>query len=229
MGGTQSTATQVSVNNIATKAATNVILKCSNSITQSQSLDFGYVAGNFNLGDVNMSLGASIDMQCVMSAETRDAINTGVATAVGQMAESKGEAILSALGSTKSNVNSTIYNNLTNETVKTTEQDVVNQIKQTQSISVGYVGGSVNLGNVNMEAGADIVAKALMATAGYTTVLNDVQNKIDQATKTEEKNPVSSILDSVGGAFTKPFAMAAAAVAVAIVVLFIFYMIMRKK
>lgn len=199
MGGTQSKNTASVINEIAVKVTMDSIMSCTTVATQSQLMELKNITGDVTISDVTMTMGTSLDVECIMEADKQNQINSQIANAIAQHAEAKGQAVLSALGNTKSEVVADIKNKLSNNIDANTRQELSAQIDQVQKVGVENVGGSVVIQDMSFEQSAQIVAKALMKTKAYSQVINETAAKIDQVTKTEEENPIAGIIDSIGG------------------------------
>lgn len=199
MGGTQSKNTASVLNDIAVNVAMDSVMSCTVAATQSQLLELKNIEGDVTISGVSMLQGSSVDANCVMQADKQNEIASSIANALAQHAEAKGQAVVSALGNTKSQVVSNITNKLTNNINANTKVEFVTQIDQIQKVGVENVSGNVVIQNMSFEQSAQLVAKALMKTRAYSEVINETAAKIDQATKTEEENPIAGIIDSVGG------------------------------
>lgn len=201
MGGTQSTSTSETVNNMATNVATKHIMKCATMATQDQMISVE-TSGNIIGNTYNQKQGMSVDMDCVMKVTTQQEIVNDVSSALAQYTASKGDAVLSLLGGSESSANNIIRNNLVTNISNTTGQEMINQMKQKQQAT--YVGRSMVMNDVNQEQSAEITAKALMETEEYSKVLNAVSNAVDQKTEATTTNPIGSIVDSFASAVSTP-------------------------
>ncbi len=225
MGGTQSKNTSEVLTEIGTDIAMESAMKCTSSATQQQLLEFGKIAGDFTLSDASFKQGASIDMQCMMDNSTQADIASKLGNQVAQVASSKGQAALSALGNTKSQVSSNIKNKIMNNISNTTTQEMINSINQTQKIGAQEVGGSVVIQNLDMDQSANIIAKGLMESESYNSVIQEAATAIDQASSTEE----TTIMDSIFGSFSKTMIASAIIAAVVGIVIIVFIVYMVKK
>uniref|UniRef100_A0A6C0JV97 Uncharacterized protein n=1 Tax=viral metagenome TaxID=1070528 RepID=A0A6C0JV97_9ZZZZ len=200
MGGTQSNNTSKILNDIAMTATTKVMMSCVTSTAQSQSINFGHVGGNFSLDKTNLSQSVSVDASCAASSATTAEVAQQVGNAVAEHAESKGQAVLSALGNTKSSVASDITNKMSNSFENITSTSLITQTTQDQSIGAAVVGGNVTLSNITMEQGATVMAHAMLNNTATQEVLSTIANTIDQKTTSAEENPIAGIINSVGNA-----------------------------
>lgn len=203
MGGTQSKNTATILNDIAVNVSMDSIMSCTVAATQSQLIELKNIEGDVTISDLSMLQGNSIDVNCIMESDKQNQISSSISNAIAQYAETKGQAALSALGNTKSQVATNINNRLTNSINANTKQELTAQVDQIQTIGVENVRGNVVIQNMSLEQSAQLVAKALMKTKTFSEVINETAAKIDQATKTEEKNPIAGIIDSLGGVVGK--------------------------
>lgn len=234
MGGTSSKSTVDMLNETAINVSSSVIQNCTGVASQQQSLDYT-TAGDFVGGDINQSMTASINMSCVMNSQTQTDIASKVGAQLAQAAEAKGQAVLSGLGSTTSEVATKITNRITANISNQTQQDTLAAIQQKQSVKVN-AGGNITLGNVTQAQSATIVATALMQSSAYSSVINELAAHIDQTSSASEANPIAGIIDSAGGALSGIFGallpyktIGIVAVAVVIVIIIAAYFMTRKK
>lgn len=227
MGGTTSKSTFQQLTDISTDVTTKTIMSCSTAATQNQMISLQNVKGDVNISGVNMNQGASINMSCIMSTDMQSQISTQVAAAIAQTAESKGQAVLSALGRTKSEAQTNIQTMIRNNITNVTQSDISASISQSQSITAANVGGNVVIANVSMEQSAKIVAQALMSTSAYQVAINDSATKMDQSSKSTEENPVAGIIKSIGSAISS--VMSAPIMIIGGIILFIVLIIIIFK
>lgn len=223
MGGTSSKTTAEVLTDISINASMNSLLNCVSSAAQSQTIDTQQTTGNVTIQDINLKQGATIDSSCVMKSEKRMEISNAVAAALAQYAESKGQAVLSALGSTKAEAVSKISNNIQSKLSQDTEQTFKTIVEQNQGITTGITGGNVVIKNITMDQGAKVSATALMQTSAFSSSINDVANKIDQTSKTEEKTIFGDIADAIKNFFLSVVGLITAAAVFLVVILMVIF------
>lgn len=195
--GTTSKTTVDVLTDTSTRVTADSILSCTNVANQEQMLSFHKITGNVTIQNVTLSQGIAVDLKCVMDATKQAEIANKVAEAIAQEAESRGEAVLSLFGRTKSEASSNISTQIKNGVTANTTTEFETTVGQTQKITVANVEGNVVMNNVTAVQGATYVASALMKTSMFSNVLIDSANKIDSKSKTEEKNPIAEIIKSI--------------------------------
>lgn len=197
MGGTTSKTTLEVLTDIATNVAADSLLTCTNIATQSQILTFSRIKGDITLQGIELSQGTAVDIKCAMDATKQAEIASKVAEAIIQTAESKGEAVLSVLGNTKSDAISKLTSKFTNKISADTTTELKMLIGQNEEIAIDDVSGNVIMTNITMSQSSLAVASALMKTQTYSSVISETATTIDQHTKTEEKNPLAELIQSI--------------------------------
>lgn len=202
IGGTSSKTTAQILNDIAVNATMNSIQSCATVASSNQMIALNNIKGNVTITGTTLSQGSSIDMSCVMHADKTADISNSVASAISQYADSQGQAVLSALGSTKAEATTNISNRFQNNINANTELDVNNNISQNQSITAANVGGNVVIANVTLQQSSKIVAHSLMQSTAFASVINDSATKMDQSSKAKETTIIDSIVNGIKSFFT---------------------------
>lgn len=228
MGGTQSNNTSESLTQMSTKVAMSSILSCAGAATQGQILEFQNVVGDVTISNVSMTQASSVNMSCVMDSQKQSEIAGAVANTLAQFAQTQGQSVVSALGSTQSNVASKIKTQITNDISQTDSNQISTQISQSQKVSARNIGGNVVVKDLTMSQSAEIVAEALMKTSAYSTAINQVAAAVDQTTKTSEANFFAGIISSVGKAIGSMMATPAIIFGVVVIFGLIFLFIFLK-
>lgn len=217
MGGSSSKAKSEILTETITNVITQDIMNCSTMVTQQQSID---ISGSGNVLDgVSMKQGFKINIACFQNSNRKQDLDTAIANAVTQQAESEGVALVGILGSSKSEV----YNNIKN--ISRTEismQSLVNcasAINNSQGINIS---GSYNLvKNISLEQFGEMIQNCVQKIVSNTSIVNAVKNATDQRTDAVTKGP----LDFIAEIFTSPTAIIAAVV-VLIVIIVIAYLVL---
>lgn len=195
MGGTQSVNTAEIITDIAVNATQRAINECVGSVSQQQIVQADYVAGTVDLSGVSFTQNASVNMQCALSARKQNEIQSAISSAIAQYAESRGVAVLSALGRTRSEAQTNIQNLFTANVTMEDVQTMTTIITQEQRVQFGTIEGDFIMRGATFEQSARIVAEAIVNTSQYNSVINTVSNAVDQVTQAEEENPLSFITD----------------------------------
>jgi 23S rRNA pseudoU1915 N3-methylase RlmH len=221
MGGTSSKSTSEILTQISVEASMNSILSCTSAATQSQLIELGYVAKDVIITGLTMKQSASVDSKCVMEAKKVADISTAVSNAIAQYAESKGQAVLSSLGNTKSEVVTKLTNDFKSRVDANTAQQMTSIVDQQQGTKIKSIGGSYVLKDATFEQGAQVTAQALMSTNAFSSVINETATKIDQVSKTQETTIFTDIANAIKNFFLSAIGLIVAAAVFIVIVLII--------
>lgn len=204
MGGTVSQCSIDVLNDIAISATQKHVARCVTNATQEQRIRFSKISGTVILGDINMTQGMSVDLKCVLSSHSQSKIVNQIANDIAQKAEAQGIAGLSALGSTRSEVTTTIENRIKVHVEQTSVQEQMTNLLQKQTFVVHDVmsTGTWIAGNLNMNQTGKVISKTLITSTALSTGIQEVSNVIDQQAKSEEVHPLKFLTDFLGKAIT---------------------------
>lgn len=202
MGGTQSTSIVNSLTSACVNATQTSTAKCITTASQEQSIML-QAAGDVTVGDISQTQAVSVKSECLFSSQVQSDIQTAVANTLAQAAEAAGSGVTSAIGGSSSNTYANIYTMISANVKQEQIQEAVNNAMQKQTVSIN-AGGNIVAGNITQSQTAQIIAKAIMNSQGYSTVINSVANQIDQSAKAKTTNPLSDIIGSVGDLWGKP-------------------------
>lgn len=223
MGGTESKTTVNILTDICINVVQQNINNCVQAATQQQIIDASHASGDVVISGVNMTQGAYVNMDCVMTSTLQSSIQSDMANAIAQYAETQGIAVLSALGKTKSEAVTNIQQIFSANVTQTITQEAVMQSLQLQKIDASYSGRNVTITDVNMSQGLEMTAKAILQSAGYSKAISEVSNLIDQTAKAKEENPLQVFADMLKNIVTSwIFLIVGLAVTGAVVAIFFF-------
>ncbi len=185
MGGNSSKVTSDALTDIAISAIQSTIQGCTSSATQSQIISIPNVSGNLTIGNVGLSQGVSLDIECIMSAEKQNEMHSKIANAIAQEAKSISTGMLQSLGGTSAEAATNIKTKFSANITQSDTQEALNQIIQNQSLFVGNVGGNLVIGNINFDQSAELVSRTLLTSGAYSRVINDISNTLTQVAETE--------------------------------------------
>jgi len=201
MGGTSSKSTSETLTTLSTNVAMDTVSSCITAATQSQLISLRDISGDVTISNTTLTQGTSMNIACVMESTKQNEIAAAISEAIASYAESKGESVLSALGSTRSEVSTKIKNEIINNISATTTQELETNMSQTQSITAQNIDGNVVISNLTMEQSAKLTLTSLLKTSVYSSVINSTATAIDQSSKTTEKSTLANIIDSIGSAW----------------------------
>jgi hypothetical protein len=202
MGGTQSTSIVNSLTSACVNATQTSTAKCITTASQEQSIML-QAAGDITVGDISQVQAVSVKSECLFSSQVQSDIQNAVANTLAQAAEAAGSGITSAIGGSSSNTFANIYTMISANVKQEQIQEAVNNTMQRQTVSIN-AGGNIIAGNISQEQTAKLIAKAIMNSEGYSKVINEVANQIDQSAKAKTTNPLADIIGSVGDLWGKP-------------------------
>ena len=161
---------------------------------------FSNVKGNISINSSDLSQGATIDLSCALSSNKTSEIANNLSSIISQAAAATGSGIPSVDGTSSISEND-VYNHITNRLVNTSKNDISSVISQQQSFVVDNVTGDINMSNVTMSQQATIIAKAILTTTDVSNIITQIDDRLTQKSTAETKNPISTVVDSVGSAF----------------------------
>ena len=217
MGGSKSKAVADIATDVMTTMITQDMMNCSTMVTQRQSLD---ISGSGNVLDgVTMKQGFKINVKCLQDSNRKAQLDTAIANAVEQTAESEGVALVGAIGASKSEVITNLRTRISNEITMQALVNCASSINNTQGISIS---GDYNLlRNVTLEQFGEMVRNCVQNVVSNTSMVNDLRNTVDQQASATTKGP----LDFIADIFTGPTAIIMMVI-VLIVIIAIAYLVM---
>lgn len=203
MGGSSSKASSKVVTDIITNIITNDMLTCAVYVQQTQSID---IKGSGNVLDgVGQYQSYEIDIDCLQDSNRINELQNEIANAVAQYAEATGVAVISALGASHSKVKSEIINRIKNTVNMSSIMNCATAINQSQKISVD--GDRNILRNVTQEQFAKMVRSCVQNIASKTTLVNQLDNEVDQESQATTEGPFDFITDAITDMFNSPVTM----------------------
>lgn len=175
----------------------------------------GNILSNVELNQVYTSL-----LTCVQDVNMISKMQTDMQNAIKSAADSQSVALLGALGSSNSEVDSKIYNSVRNAINMTTMTQLVNNVKAMQTI---YVQGSGNtLINVNLKQVNSNIASSSQQIVANIDVLNTIKSSLDQSSKSTQSDPISDLLNGLANLVSGPVMWFAIIIIGGLVILVIF-------
>lgn len=208
-GGSSKQNVQVEVaNELFSSVIASALQQCTSAARVEQSISVSNSSGGIISGN-SQTQSYSLSTNCQMDQNQLNALRAEITNNIQNAGEQNTQALLSAInslmGGGKNQDMSTAIRNAVNYTVSASlVQNISSSINQRQSISVS---GSTNVeirNNVQSQA-ADVILSATSEQVQQTELLQRVQSIVDQQAQQNEKNPVSDIVDSIGGVATGLF------------------------
>lgn len=205
--GTHAKSTVDTLNDIGIHIILDNFQHCMSNTDQEIIRQFKDIKGNVVIeGNVDEQF-TSVDIKCVMSVATQNAIKDNIAEAFAQQVEAKGQAILSMFGHDVGEAKTTIKNKFDNTLTNKTCEEVKTMIRQINKSSFDHVDKDVLIIKGSTKQSSHVIATTLMKSKEYNNVSSFVATKIDQGVLAESKNPLASVIQSFGTALGRIFSV----------------------
>ena len=139
---------------------------------------------------------------CINKTDWMTKFQNDLSASIKQSAESQSVALLGALGNSNSEVETNIRNSVKNAVNVTTMTNLVNNMKQAQTVYVDGVGNT--LLNVSMRQISDNIASSTQELVGSIDVINKIAAVADQKAKSTQQDPIANLLKGLSELFTGP-------------------------
>jgi len=184
---------------ILTELVTNTlvqnILKCQRQTILQQQVD---IIGNNNvISGVRMNQAYKLDATCFQDTQALADVRNDIAQTIQQAAESQSAGVLSVLGSSNSEVKSTIENRVKNDLTFENIQTAITQINAKQGISV--VGDNNIVKNIDMSQFISIVEDNAQTVVNNMSIINDLKSSLDQEASATSKPLPTSLSELITG------------------------------
>lgn len=195
MGGSNSKSVASSFNKTVVEAISKNVQSCVTTASQSQNIVISDTIGDVTLRNIKLSQATVIDASCLQKVLNDTNVQNAIKNDVLQNTSTDTYAMLDALTASSSSSTSTI-NNIT-QGLFTSENisNTLNDLKQSQSITITSTVGNVVLENITMSQGAQIIAQSLADNAGILKTMTEYENKSDQTTSLTAEGPLDFLGD----------------------------------
>lgn len=184
--------------NIVSTAASNVIVKnimdCKSNTWLKQK--FTLIGSGNVVSGFKQVMNFKLSSDCSQSAQSLTSLQTDIANAVKQSAESNNVALLGAFGSSQSEVELNIRNAIENNVTQETISNIVNQTNAAQEALI--IGDNNIVDNFTQDMTMSLLQDNAQKALSSVSIINKMDNEADQKSKSTMENPISQILDSVG-------------------------------
>ena len=193
-GGSKSSTRSTVISSLVTDIIAKNVMECRVQGKMMQDLS---QTGNRNVAkNIVMRQSYTLNMECLQSSENMNRLQTEVANAVKQAAETQSIALLSVLGSSNSEIDNVIQNSVANNLTFENIQQQIGQMSMNQSI-MQY--GSKNIiEGVFMEQLSDTVRNAAQNITQKIDVIQKIENTNQQDAKATQENPFQFLADMFG-------------------------------
>jgi len=185
---------------VKTKSAVNAITRnvfnCSNNKNLEQSIRIN--CGRTVLDGVTQRMNISSKSACQSDSQTTADIKQQVANELKAEASSQNVALLGALGTSRSEVDQNIVNDVEQNITVEKLNDMANDINAKQELVVNGCGGVV-IRNTTQDIGAQIAFDAAEKVLTELKSVQAIENAATGKATSKNTNPISDIIDSVFG------------------------------
>ncbi len=188
--------------NIATKAAIDVvvnnIMNCRGNTTGIQSIE---VPGNYNsINNVKQVQMITLSGSCSQDAQNMQDLQQSVSAALQNAAASQSVSLLGVLGTSKSDIDQKISNEVSQKLTSNTILNIVNDTNAQQKL---FVSGSNNvITNVTQEQTLNILQNNVQNAMNQLSSVQAIETAAKSTSTATQSNFISDIIDSIFSGFT---------------------------
>lgn len=192
MGGGASSSVTVSITtkNVA-EVLSRSIMKCSAGGTTVQTFK---VIGSGNVVKARQVQLFKLSNTCNNSAENITKLQQDVANKIEETAKTQNVALLGVLGSSDSEVNTNIVNEIQAKITNEAISDILTTVSSTQET---LIIGDNNIVNITQEQTTEILTEACQNVISRLDSVQKIDNKVKADAEAVVNNPISQILDSI--------------------------------
>lgn len=213
MGGSQSSASTTIDTTLATKILSQAIMNCASSSLVAQTF---LISGNYNVVKNTKQVQAvQFNTSCQQTAQNTADLQQQLTTALSQAAEATGSGVTSVLGASSSDVTSVIKQDVETSITQQTIQNIVQSCVTQQNITIS--GNNNIVDTFSQEQTMSIVQSNCQNAINSLKTVQTLNNEVSQKSTAVTTNPISDIINSVGGLLTG-IGMIWAAIAIAAIV-----------
>lgn len=193
-GGSKSSSKASIDTSLAVSALASSVMSCTSNTSVLQTF---VISGNYNVVKNTKQVQAlKFSASCEQSAQNMADLQAKVANAIANSAEATGSGILSMFGASKSEAETNIKNNVSQEIKQETIQNIVNNSSAQQELIIS--GNNNIVDNFAQEQTMEIVLKNCQDVVNSLKVVQDMNNALQQQSKAVTTNPFAEIIDSIG-------------------------------
>jgi hypothetical protein len=196
-GGGSSSKSKATLNtSLAINALTQNIMNCSSNAMMAQEL---LVSGDYNVITGRQLQTLHLSADCSQSAQNVTDLQQQVSSLLSNAANAQNVAVLGILGKSNSDVETSITNDVKQSITQQTLADIVNTVNIQQKI---LISGNSNIVNFTQEQTSQLVYTAAQNAINNLKSVQAINNALSQKSDSSVSNPISDVIDSVGGIFT---------------------------
>ncbi len=196
MGGAKSKASSEVVSEIITNVLTQTILSCAISVAGEQGIDIEG-SGNYYISGVDLSQNIIINASCIQDVNIINKLQEDIATAVTQVAQSKGIALLGAFQADRAETHSKVKQLISNSINQQTIQHCINNINMNQMIRAHVTDANVVITNIKAQQLSDNTVKCSQNLAANTDLVQSLKTSSQQTSGAQQENPMNFLVEMV--------------------------------
>lgn len=209
-GGSKQESTSKVVTNLVTKICMKQTIDCVSAVLADQEVNIRGGISNTIIDEISTTQELTVTMNCKLDAETIEKLQDEISNELKKEAKQASVAIMGALNSLVGEKNTNKLDTYIESQVEksinkeflTKVSSLVNKI---QRINIdGGITDSI-IGKIKADQKATILQDAFSKAFATTEAMNVLKNIDTQVAEQIQKNPVSEIIDSVGGVVEKGF------------------------
>ena len=208
MGGTHSSNTSHDIKIIAVDIITKNSSTCQTDANNTFNViidNTDKVNGTVNFDNLDLNQYSSANVKCVADSMLTNNLDNQIKTKVEQYANSKGQAILSAISGTRADVLNDFQSNLKTTIKNTSSSDNIAKISNAFNLNVKN--SNLNLTNSTINQSLKTVIETILHTKEWSDLIQSTATKLDQTTVAVDANPIADIFKSIGDMLGKPLVL----------------------
>lgn len=217
MGGSKSKSAVESLTSQINDIAMNTVQDCLVQTGQKQVVSASNAGWQFG-NAIRIAQTTSVSSQCFMNSQKQVDLQNKIYQAVKNTADASGVAVLSAIGSSKSEADTKLITMIRNSVTMQNIQKNYNIITQTQEVTIKNESTGVQfINSIDISQGAEVFAAATLKTVNDVGIINALTTSIDNQSKATTENPlefISRVAGNIAGAIGSSFTYIAIAVVV---------------
>ena len=225
-GGSKQESTSKVVTNLVTKICMKQTIDCVSAVISEQEVNIRGGINNSVIDEISTTQELTVKMNCKLDAETIEKLQDEISNELKKEAKQASVAIMGALNSLVGEKNTNRLDTyIESQVEKSINKEFLTKVSSLvnnrQSINIdGGITDSI-IGKIKADQKATVIQDAFSKVFATTEAMNVLKNIDAQVAEQIQKNPVSEIIDSVGGVVEKGFDGAASLLSTVNIILLI--------
>jgi len=183
----------ININESTINMVSKAINKCVVSISQSQMINLKS-KGSISISNSDFTQNASINSECLLQAERQADIKREFVNDIMNQIVTKNKKLIGIMGGgSKSLTRSRIENRLNTSINNLDMQESINKVVNSINLKSVSLEGNIVIEGVTLSQGAKIYAKSILQTRQFTTIVEELNNLIDNDITTESTDAVAEL------------------------------------